>query len=144
MWYLSLEPLINRCVRKYLPGTVPLTYLVKQKGLGTIQFEITITTDYNKYFCILHEVRGVTKDLWRTLRNCNKGTHKCEWTEHISSMYAEPDIMAICLELYLKYHYPMEKLLTEATSPLSAQCIIYIGSKPQETEQLEIHLLKKL
>lgn len=51
------------------------------------------------------------------------------------ALYVGPDIMAICLELYLKYSYSLEKLPKEKTGSLPAQCIIYIGSKLQETER---------
>lgn len=68
-----LEPLINRSIRKYVAGTAPHTDLVKEKGLGTVQFEIIVITDYNKYFCMLHEVRSVTKHLWRRLSKAGRG-----------------------------------------------------------------------
>lgn len=50
--FVNLEPLINRSIRKYLAGTAPHTDLVKEKGLGTIQFEIIVITDYSKHFCM--------------------------------------------------------------------------------------------
>lgn len=114
---VHLEPLINRIIRKHLAGSAPHKDLVKEKGLGTMHFEVIVITDYNKDFYTLHKVEGLTKHLWRRLR---QAIHKCEWTEHISSIYVGPDIMVNCLELYLKYHCPLEKLLKQATDSLQA------------------------
>lgn len=85
---VHLESLINRSIRKHLAGSAPHKDLAKEKGLGTRQFEVIVITDYNRDFCTLHEVRGLTKHLWRTLR---QAIHKCEWTEYISSIYVGPD-----------------------------------------------------